>query len=180
MSKNHQFIEYNGKAVKRYAKTVLYRISGYRLDPHRPENRLDFLLVTPERDVEIIPQTEGRPIVRQVRFNYEDEILELYSDTEIRVFERWNKSLIEKGLIKEYNQLAPDVNSNNMLSDEQVEEIALTRQLTALKKKISDISSPVSLKRIKAAAIDLNRSVNIITAIDERLDELSGTDKAAS
>jgi len=175
MSINHQFLEFNDRVVKRYVKTVLYRVSGWRVDPHRPENRLDFLLITPEKDIEFITQAEGSPKLNHTRFSYDDEVLELYSDTEARVFERWNKSLIERGLIKEYTLTAPSIDNSNMLTDRDVKDIANIRQLTALKKRLSTITSDVSLIRIKEAATELDRSINVIKTIEGRINELSAT-----
>lgn len=169
MSINHQFVEFSDRVVRRYVKTVLHRVSGYRTDPHRPENRLDFLLATPDKDIEYTPVEEGRPIIKQIHFTYDEEVLELYSDTEVKTFERWNKALLESGSLKEYTFTAPELNTTNLLTDDAVEEIAGIKQLAALRNRLEDITSEVSLKRIRSVAVDLNRSVNVIKAIEDRI-----------
>lgn len=173
MSNNHQFIAFNDRVVKRYVKTVLYRVSGYRIDPYRPENQLTFLLITPERDLKFVPQENARPKIERMNFSYDDEVLELYSDSEVRIFERLNRATIEAGLLKEYKEETPAINTENMLDDEEIEEIAGIRQLPALRKRLSTITSVITLGRIQNAAHDLNRSVSIIKAVEDRINELS-------
>lgn len=169
MSSNHQFVEYGDNVVRRYVKTVPHILSGLRLNPHNPKERMEFLLKTPENNFDF--QTR---LVKTV--DYEEEVLEIYSDTELKVFERLNRSLIESGLLKEYAGEANSVDTTNLLNDDEVNDIAETRQLPVFKSKINKITSVISLKRIRKAIEELNRPVSLVKAVENRIHELTTED----
>ena len=59
-SVNNQFLEFSDQVVKRYTKTRLLPITGYRLNPRNavnPNERIDFILATPEDNVEYFEYT---------------------------------------------------------------------------------------------------------------------------
>src|SRR5688572_9970752 len=136
MSHNHQFIEYDTKIVRKYAKTTVVMLTGFRLDPKRPENRIDWLLSSPSTSFTQTWSDGEKPVLQRSSFKYEDEVIELYSEAEIRLFERWNKRIIEDGLLRLYDEAAPDTSTINLVSDEELERVAQVKQLTALKKKV--------------------------------------------
>ena len=149
-SVNHQFLEYAHQVKARYIKTRLEPISGWRLQPGatRQTERIDFLLVTPEKNIDIIPyavnETDGTTTGtqhKQMRFSYEDEVLELYTDFEVTAFERMNRLLIENGLLRSYHQEAPDIKRNNQLSEIDIDTIIKTKSLSALRVRIAEITS---------------------------------------
>ena len=86
---------------------------------------------------------------------------------------RFNKHLIENGLIKEFTESTPVIEDANFLSDTEVADIANIMNLGAFKKKISEITSKVTINRVLSSAREHNRSANNINAIEARLDELS-------
>lgn len=177
-SSNNQYIQFEDKVVKRYTKTIPGMLTGRRLDPHRPENTIDWLLHTPETNFRFITNQETRKteLIRQ-SFDYGAEVIELYSDIEVRLFERLNKSAIESGMLVVYNDTAPELDTSNMLTDNEVAEIASIKQLLALKKRLSQLTSVHSLNRIARAAEELDRPVSVIKAIKERIDDVSTNNK---
>lgn len=171
MSYNHQIIEFSDSVVKRYVKTVPYAVTGFRLDPHNPANRLDWMLKTDEAQFDFDTKKVSG-------FNYENDVLELYSEQEVKLFERLNRRLIEEGVLKVYNEEAPEIDRANMLDDDEVSEIASIRQVTAFKKRISDITSVPTMERIIEAAHELNRPISIVNAAQGRLDEIKQDETA--
>lgn len=172
-SRNHQYVELSEQVVKRYVRTTLEPLTGYRTDPLNPNVRVDWLLATPDRNYTYIPYTpEHTTQVRQDAFTYEDEVLELYSAAEVRVFQQLNKGLIEGGKLKEYTDVAPELDTSNALSDIQVVKIASIRQLPALKKELAGITSPQTLARVKATAEALDRPTSIVNAVQARIEEI--------
>jgi len=173
MSKNHQFIEFEDRIVKRYAKTVPSVLTGLRLNPHRPENRLDWLLTSSAESFKHVWEDGEKPTLTRIGFSYDHEVIELYSDAEVKLFERLNRAAIEQGLLKVYTDAAPVVSTHNALIDADVIEIAKIKQLSALKKRLTTLTSVITVQRVLEAAKTLDRPLSIITAIEKRIDELS-------
>lgn len=151
-SENHQYLEFNDQVKKRYVRTVLQPITGYRLNPRNnvnPNERIAFVLATPDDNVEIIPYEEGIPTqVKQTKFSYEDEVLELYTDLEVRSFERMNKLLIENGILVPYNEQAPQIDITNLLTKEEILKIVKMRQTPTFKARVDQITSINTLKSL--------------------------------
>jgi len=173
MSFNHQFVQHADKIIKKYAKTTNKAITGYRLDPNRLENKIDWLLSSPEEAFDVIWEGKGDDVqIVRKSFAYEDEVLELYSQAELDTFKRWNRGLLERGILKEYDGNVPEVDTSNLFTDAQIAEIASTKNILALRKKLSAITSMESINRILAAAESLDRPMSIAKAIQERKREL--------
>lgn len=173
MSNNHQFIAFDNSIVKRYAKTTASILTGFRLDPYRPENRIDWLLSSPSKLFQVVWEDGKQPEIHRTGFSYEDEVIELYSDVEVKLFERLNRQAIETGALKVYTEGAPAVDTTNFMTDDEVEAIATTKQIPAIKKKIANIYSPLTLKRILQAVEKHDRPMSVAKAIQARIDELS-------
>lgn len=173
MSHNHQYIEYDTQIVRRYAKTTVGMLTGYRVDPKRPENRIDWLLSSPSTSFIHTWSDGDTPKLTRAAFKYEDEVIELYSNAEIRLFERWNKRIIEEGLLRVYDEAAPDTSTINLVSDDELNAVAKIKQLTALKKKIGEYSSTYTLTRLKEAVERADRPISVIKLIEARINELS-------
>jgi hypothetical protein len=172
-SKNHQYVELSEQVVKRYVRTTLEPITGQRTDPLNPTIRVDWLLATPDKNYTYIPYTpEHTTQVRQDAFTYEDEVLELYSPAEVRVFQQLNRSLIEAGKLKEYTDVAPVIDTSNALTDIQVIKLASIKQLPAFRKELTAITSPQTLERVKAMAEALDRPTSIVKAVETRMEEI--------
>lgn len=173
MSVNHQFIQFEDNIVKRYTKTVNSMVSGRRLDPARPENQMTWLLKSPDGNFRVLWEGTGdTPKCERIAFSYEDEVIELYSEIEVRLFERQNRALIERGVLKVYSEEAPAIDTTNLLTDEEVKNLAATKQPLSFKKKISEITSVHTLQRILESIEQQNRPVSFMKTVQERIKEL--------
>lgn len=172
-SKNHQFLDLSDQVVRRYVRTDIAPLTGYRLNPTNPTMQMDWLLATPEENYDFIPYTSEKTTqVVQKTFSYHDEVLELYSDKEVRVFEQLNRKLLQEGKLKEYTEVAPELDTVNTLTDIQVIRLASIKQLPALKKELLRITSPQTLERIRATAEALDRPTSIVNAVKSRMQEI--------
>ncbi len=166
---NHQFLEFNDQVVKRYTKARLQALTGYRLNPRNavnPNERIEFLLATPEANVEYTPYGDGNPTkVKQVKFSYEDEVLELYTEQEVRSFERMNKLLIENGLLIEYSDVQPSVNKVNTLSDVELRKIAKMKLLPAFTLRVNELTSQYTLESL----LEVMETVDTVTNAQMRI-----------
>jgi hypothetical protein len=173
---NHQFIQFSDKVIARYTKTTVGMLTGKRLDPHRPENTIDWLLHTPEANFLFIKRDDGKTELIRQHHTYEDEVIEIYSEAEKALFERLNRGNIQTGVLIVYEGVGPENDLSNVLSESQIREIAATKQLPALRKKIQDITSIHSLERILQAAKDLDRPNSIVVTIQEKINDISSND----
>jgi hypothetical protein len=171
MSKNHQFIEFDQQVVERWIKTVSHMVSGKRLNPYKPSESIDFVLRTNPTNFDFtkLNKKDFPDSSSKVTLVYEDEVLELYSDNEARLFRRFNKTLIERGLIRLYDGEASGVDTTNSMSDADLEAIANLSPITAYKKQLYGISSPVTVGRLIAVLARLDKSASYIKAAEEHL-----------
>lgn len=177
MSINHQFLEFSDQVKKRYIKRDINALSGYRLNPRNatnPNDRIDFLLVTPEKSLRITGYGDGNPTKHeQVDLSYEDEVLELYTDFEVRAFERMNRLLFENGLLIEYDAEAPAINKTNIITDAEIVRLANTKSISALKKRLMEITRVEALKTLLEKMEDVDTAtVAHLRAVRERINEL--------
>lgn len=144
------------QAYKRYAKACKYTISGMRLDPDDHWRKVEFILINPDGT-----------------FKYEYDVIEIYSEKEYKFFLNKNRYLIENGLIKEYfdGPTAPVI--TNMMTDDEVEEIAGLRTLQKLEERLAVINSRATLQRIYDAAVEIGKSKRMLDAIQERINSIS-------
>lgn len=166
-SKNHQFIEFDEQIVERWVKTVPHMVSGKRVNPHKPTEYIDWVLKTNSANFNYSAYSKQKPFAEKVTFEYRDEVLELYSEQEQKVFKRINRNLIERGLLKLYHGQEGSVNTNNVLSDEEIQELINLPTLPAFKKRLQLITSTITLDRIKQALIDGDKSVKWVSAVTE-------------
>lgn len=165
MSVNNIYIEFDQNVYSRYKKTSTGAIAGKRQDPHsQTRQRVDFLLMSDWKDFDMNTNS--------VRFNYDNDVIEIYSADEDRVFRILNAYLFQNGYLAPYdgNRDAPDM--SNLLSDAAVSDIAASKNLLSFKKHIRAIDSKVTLQRIKDVTERADRPVSFIRAIEERIKEL--------
>lgn len=174
MSANHQFIEHSDKVIARYTKTIQGILTGFRLDPSRPENRMDWVLQSPETSFVFVADPEtGKVTLIRKEFDYEQEVLEIYSENELKLFQRLNRHNIENGVLVTYENTSPGVDLSNVLSDSEVAEIAATKQVLSLRKRLQAFTSAYTLQRIQKAAEELDRPHSIMKVIQERINDVS-------
>ncbi len=155
-SMNNIFLVNIDPPVKKYVKTIPSKLGGVRFDASG-KNQVGFILQSS-------PTGE---------FVYDDEVLEIYTDREDRAFRQMNKSLFTQGYLKEYVQEAPELDTANMLTDNEVTEIASMRNIQQLTKRISELTSKFSVQRILDEANTIGRPAKTVAVIQARLVELS-------
>lgn len=153
-SANNMYLMVATPPVKKYVKTVPSKIGGVRLDAEG-KTVTGFIL-------------ESKPDT----FVYDAEVLEIYSDKEDRFLRQMNRKLFENGFITEYFSEIPEVDTKNMFTDDEVTAIASTHNIQQLQKRIGEITSPISMKRILAAANEIGRPQKTVQLIQRRLEEL--------
>lgn len=173
---NHQFLEFSDEVKKRYVKTRIEPIVGYRLNPRNgvnPNERIEFLLATPEENIKVTPYGDGEPTkLEQTTLTYEDEVLELYTDMEVKSFERMNRLLIENGLLIEYSMEAPEVDKTNTLSDQEMLKLARMKTLAPFKTRIAEITSEHTLRSLLEVMETVDTVTNAqMSVVRERLNE---------
>lgn len=150
MQYNNIFILSDNEPVARYSKAVEYNISGMRLDLEGKP--VDFLLATQ------VPGT----------FQYNDEVVEIYTEKEHRYFMNANRHLLEAGLVKPYGQSKDKTNLSQVLSDEDVAAIVALRIPSAIAKRIADINSIAVLNRVYSHAEEVGLSAKSMDVIKKR------------
>ncbi len=161
MSKYHQYPEYSDRVVARYQKTVPCKSAGTRLNPHDDVTRMDFLLESREDNFE-----DGT-----VKFNYRDDVVELYSDKEARMFKSLNSKLFEEGSIAPFDEKPAEVKMDNALTDSDIKALAKYGTREKFAEKLKEFDSWVPVSRI-LAQLDENSPVWRRDLIMKRLDEL--------
>jgi len=167
-STNNIFPELEGKIFKRYSKVPVYMLSGNRPDPYETRKSIPWVLQTKDINYDIK--------TKHLEFDYEDEIIELYSQFEVDTFKRMNKALFDQGFFKEYIGEQVPVNTVNIISDNDLLEIANIRSNEAFAVEINKLTSPLTLERLKQIATAAGKSVKKIQLIDARIEALEDGD----
>lgn len=167
-STNNIFPELEGKIFKRYSKVPVHMLSGNRPDPYETRKSIPWVLQTKDINYDIK--------AKHLEFDYEDEIIELYSQFEVDTFKRMNKALFDQGFFKEYIGEQVPVNTVNIISDNDLLEIANIRSNEAFAVEINKLTSPLTLERLKQIATAAGKSVKKIHLIDARIEALEDGD----
>lgn len=167
-STNNIFPELEGKIFKRYSKVPVHMLSGMRPDPYETRNSIAWILQTKDLNYSIKE--------KKLTFEYEDEIIELYSQFEVDTFKRLNKKLFDQGFFKEYVGEQSPVNVTNTVSDNELLDIANIRSNEAFAVEINKLTSPLTLERLKQIATAAGKSVKKIQLIDSRIEALEDGD----
>lgn len=88
--------------IARYMKTTSYALGGFRRNPNTNLEE-DFILMTDEEDFSVGRWGNGVKDPSYYRFNYNNEVVELYSDYEHKAFLFRNKKLLDEGKLVEYD-----------------------------------------------------------------------------
>jgi hypothetical protein len=155
MSVNNIYLVVPTEPYKKYVKTVPSSIAGKRFND-RADAEVGFLLRS-------VPGV----------FSYDDEVLEVYSDREDRFLKQANKSLFESGMLKEYTGNRSAMDTRNIMSDEDVLEIASLRNVMQLSKKLEDIDSKITAQRILDTAKEIGRPAKTLELIEKKVKDLN-------
>ena len=143
-------------------------LSGMRPDPYETRKSIPWILQSKDTNYNIK--------AKHLEFEYEDEVIELYSQFEVDTFKRLNKNLFDQGFFKEYIGEQAPVNITNTISDNELENIASIRSNEAFAVEINKLTSPLTLERLKQIATAAGKSVKKIQLIDARIEALEDGD----
>ncbi len=144
-----------GEPIMRYLRIPKHGITGWRLDPDDRDRKIIFEL-TPTDDT----------------FMYERDVVEVYTDKELKFFKQANKYLFQQGFLTEYIGEPEPIDTSNMLTDAQVLEIASERSVKRIEAKLKELTSLVSVQRIYDTATEIGRPSKTLEIMKARLDEL--------
>lgn len=167
-SENNIFHELEDKIFKRYSKVPVHMLSGTRPDPYEQRKSIAWVLQTREENYDIKS--------KKLTFNYEDEVIELYSQFEVDTFKRLNKTLFDQGFLKEYIGEKASINTINTISDDELLNIANSRSNETFAVELNKLTSPLTLERLKNVAIAAGKSVKKVQLIDARIEALKDGD----
>jgi hypothetical protein len=143
-------------------------LSGMRPDPYETRKSIPWILQSKDKNYNIK--------AKHLAFEYEDEVIELYSQFEVDTFKRLNKNLFDQGFFKDYHGEQAPVNTTNTISDNELENIANIRSNEAFAVEINKLTSPLTLERLKQIATAAGKSVKKIQLIDSRIEALEDGD----
>lgn len=140
MSKHNQYPAFADKVVARWKKIPVHIISGWRVNPYRPEQTITFVLRSAEENFDF---GTGR-----LTFCYETDVVELYSAEECTLFKNANKTLIESGFLVPMLESPTETRMENALTDEDIAQIVATRRIDEFKTALNRVTSATTLQRI--------------------------------
>lgn len=166
MAKNNIYLTMSNSVYRRYAKVPINIIAGLRPDPVDLRVQVGWTLSTAEQDYDLAAR-------KRVNFVYENEVIEIYSEAEDKVFRRLNRSLLDSGLLREYIGEQSNEISDNFITDDAVLVLVSMKSNADFKKELQKFTSLVTLARIKERAEEIGVSIAKIRAIEARVQELS-------
>src|SRR5690348_3042995 len=84
--------------VARYRKTVSYMVSGFRRNPNDNSEEA-FVLKTSDQDFAFGGYNSKGHLPSYWRFNYDSDVVELYSEFEHKRFLQRNKTALDEGIL---------------------------------------------------------------------------------
>ena len=162
-SKNNQYVEFSESVVARYKKTTVHALAGWRLNPHDDKTRVAFLLQSSDDNYSVPNKT--------LTFHYESDVIELYSDTEKRIFPALNRHLIENGSLVPYHGENDPIDMTNVFTDTELLQIIALRKQEFLA-QLYEITSWQVMGRVNAL-LTTNTPKWKVDAVQKRLAELA-------
>lgn len=164
-SVNNIFPDLEDKIYSRYRKAAVCMIGGVRGDPYKGGyHRLEYVLKSKFDNF--------NPETGEVTFSYSDDIIEIYSADEDKLFRQLNASAIKQGSLVPYAQAREEVDMSSALPDEEIAELAGAKNLLNFKKRVSEITSLITLRRLVTAVKNADRTYSFINVVETRIKEL--------
>ena len=155
--------EFSDQVVERWQKATIHAVAGTRLDPYQTGKRITFLMMS--RDENFSVET------RVLAFDYDSDVIELYSEREKKLFASLNRDAIQRGLLKPYAGEAPDVDTTNALSDEELADILAIATAKELHARLQTLTAMPPLRRLLDGLTD-NHKQWFARAIEKRIQEI--------
>jgi hypothetical protein len=162
-SVNSIYPDLSDETKLRIRKMCVHAIAFLRLNPYNSEREeISGLVESAFEDFD--------PIAKAVRFNYKNDVIELYSDREVKHFRAKNTYLYEQGLIQEFDEEDTPLVDQTASEDDVLKIAALP--LLELKRQLAEMTSMVTIRRVRSAIESLERPDRYILAVDARLAEV--------
>lgn len=145
--------------IRKVIKVSPSKVGGKMLD-HFKRIPVSFLLEGDPNDAEVDRDTI---------------ILEFYDEQEWRFFQRMNRPLLEGGYLMEFEGETTPLDTRNVLSDSEIEDV-LKKPFLALSNLLKKTDSQITVRRIHNMALSMNSSIAFVQAIERRLAELQEAD----
>jgi hypothetical protein len=151
MAYNTVYMLSDEEPVAKYVKTIPSRLTGFRFGP-QGEPRTEFCISAddPEHD-------------------YDNSVLEIYTDREHKYVKGANRKLFEQGLLKPYTGAPAELNTANYMSDDEVMRIASLRRQAQLEEAIDPITSYATLNRVFLQAQENGMSKKMLDLIEAKM-----------
>lgn len=145
-----------GEPIARFVRIPQHGITGWRLNPDNQDRKVEFELT---------------PI--NAEFDYERDVIEIYSEKELKFFRQANRYLFQQGFLSPYEGQSEEVDTTNMLTDAQVLELATEQSIKRIESKLQTLTSRISVDRVYKMAQEIGRPAKTLSVIKARLDQLT-------
>lgn len=165
MATNNIYPAMQDQVYKRYAKVPINVIGGLRVDPSDMRVQVGWILKTDEDNFDF--ETKKRKV-----FEYDDEVVEIYSESEDKLFRKLNSGLFSAGLLKEYNEENELIDSPNFVNDAEILRVIEIRSVAEFEAALKKFDAVATLERIKQQLVDQGKSVKKVQLVEARLKEV--------
>jgi len=165
MALNNIYFTLQDKIYKRYTKVPVNVVGGLRVDPTDTRLQIGWVLTTGEDSYDYSTK-------KRTKFVYDDEVIEVYSEPEDKLFRKLNSGLFRSGLLKEYNEENELVDSPNFVNDAEILRVIEIRSLAEFEAALKKFDAVATLERIYQQLIDQGKSVKKVQLVEARLKEV--------
>lgn len=155
MSFNNIYLELvDVEPYSRYQKNVPSAVSGWRLNPKDLSHRVEFLLASPSS-----------------KFNYQSDVIELYSEKEDRYFRMANSVLFDMAYLIPYVEDGDEVTGEILVDNVNtlVDEIAGTTRYDEFVEKAKGIENTAVLLQLYKSCLTRELPATIFSYMESRL-----------
>lgn len=165
MAMNNIYHMMQESVYKRYTKVPVNLVGGLRLDPTDTRLQIGWVLHTDEADFDYTTK-------KRTQFVYDNEVIEIYSEAEDKLFRKLNAGLFRAGLLKEFLETEEVVSSPNFVNDSEINRIVEIRSITDFQTELANFDALATLERIKQQLIDQGKSVKKVQLVENRIKEV--------
>lgn len=151
MSYNLQYMVHDGEPIAKYVKTIPTKLTGFRFG-EQGELKIEFC-ISGDDPVE----------------DYENSVLEVYTEKEFKYIQNVNKPMFREGFVKPYDGTPVQVNTSNYMSDDEVMRIASLRRQAQLEEAIEPITSYATLNRILLQAQENGLTKKLLDLLEAKM-----------
>jgi hypothetical protein len=165
MAVNNIYFTLQDQIYKRYTKVPINVVGGLRVDPTDPRLQIGWVLKTDEDSFDFATK-------KRTKFVYDNEVIEVYSESEDKLFRKLNSGLFRSGLLKEYNEENELVDSPNFVNDAEILRVIEIRSVAEFEAALKKFDAVATLERIKQQLVDQGKSVKKVQLVEARLKEV--------